>query len=73
MQALEAPGKLLTIQIHSPGPGESGSVHLGCSPEIFLTSSSSDSEDRPGLGTRGGEQQLQKGFKLLINASDHST
>lgn len=32
----EPPGKLLTIQIHGPDPGEAGSMGLGASPEIYF-------------------------------------
>lgn len=67
------PGNLLAIQQHGPDLGESGSGP-GVQPRsLFLTSFSSDSEAWPGLGTRAGEEQLQKGFQQLINASDHST
>lgn len=65
IQSLESRGNLLTIQIHSPDPRESGSVGLGCSPEIFLTSSSRDSEDWPGLGTLRGRGAAAEGFEAV--------
>lgn len=36
VKALESPGDLLTIQMHGPNWGVSGSVGLGCSPEIYF-------------------------------------